>query len=383
MTSSEDEEEYKPGQAVEIAVRKPPKKKRAVEGRSPTAATPARKPKEAGGGRGQSGGRGRGRGRGRGSGKATASSRVTSKKVTKKVSKAEALDSGGDSDEDVGPVNSRSVMRRSTAKKVVMRDINDSDDDEENSTSSQEQGGDSDWEFEENGGGKGKGRGKGHPRKERGDSSGTTGASKKVALSPGKGKRGGFVEGLSDESNEEKDFFVDDGNDAPVGGDAITTTTASVEEESVGSKDSGIINLMELEHSPSTESNIKSATGASGSAVSGKEEKSSSKASGSSSVNADASSAAAAAVGGKGKAKAGKDKGKGKAVKRDVLSTAKPAKLAGDVEVVLRRLRRLRDEMGEAGGGGGAADGEGDWDGKKAQTLLELGLGGDVTEVYI
>lgn len=455
MTSSE-EEEYEPGggQVVEFAVKKPPKKKRAVEGRSggsSKAATPARKPKEAGGGRGQSGGRGkgagrgRGRGRGRGSGKATSSSRTTQKKTTKKVSKAEALDSGGDTDEEVGPGDSRPAMRRSAAKKAVMRDITDSDDDnhdddddEGHSTSSQEQEDDSDWEFEDDGGGnkgRGKGRGNGRLRKE-GGSNGAAGASKKIlraVSSPAKGKRGGSVgamdEGLGDESDEEEDFFVGDGTkDDPGegnrrGGDAvaIAAVTAPVGEESVGSGDSGI-DLTKKEYGssrslspPSRGLKKNSATDASGSSAPGKEENRSSKASdsitgttSSPSVSADASTAAtpaaaAAAAGGKGKGKAGKDnadkgKRKAKAGKKGVLSTAKPAKLAGDVEVVLRRLRRLRDEMGKRGGAGGSAgvgrvsdggggaaegeeDGDGDWDGKKAQTLLELGLGGDVTEV--
>ncbi|CBJ26510.1 DNA topoisomerase VI subunit A [Ectocarpus siliculosus] len=73
----------------------------------------------------------------------------------------------------------------------------------------------------------------------------------------------------------------------------------------------------------------------------------------------------------------GKGKGKAKATGGGVLSSAKPAKLADDVEVVLRRLRKLRGQMGR--GGGGSADG--DADRKKQPTLLELGLSGDVTEV--
>ncbi|CAM9150412.1 unnamed protein product [Ascophyllum nodosum] len=94
----------------------------------------------------------------------------------------------------------------------------------------------------------------------------------------------------------------------------------------------------------------------------------------------------------KGKVK-GKGKGKVKARSNNMLSTAKPTKLAGDVEIVLRRLRRLREDMKHGGGrgpaSGKASDGRGVWgdgedgdsDGMKSKTLLELGLGGDVTEV--
>lgn len=75
-----------------------------------------------------------------------------------------------------------------------------------------------------------------------------------------------------------------------------------------------------------------------------------------------------------------KGKGKGRAAGGGgVMTMAKPAKLAGDVEVVLRKLRRLREGM--VGGGGSGSGGRGEGGSARPPTLQELGLSGDVTEV--